>query len=185
MNAPLPTLDGDAVKSLLLEVAEVLRERNQCSSIVIAGGSLLAWLDLRDSTRDIDSVRSLDSNTKHAAMTVAQRHGMAVTWLNDAAAAYWPSTLDIDDCDLLMDHPNLTVRAVPLQHLLLMKLHRANPADLDDIRRIWPFAADDYDTAHQIVDAYHAAFPLAPPDEYLASFVVDQLELGGHRLPLC
>ena len=52
-----PTLDGTAVRRLLLEVAETLHERGLSSTIVIAGGSLLAWLDLRG----VDARRGLGS----------------------------------------------------------------------------------------------------------------------------
>ena len=83
-----------------------------------------------------------------------------------------------------MDAPGLTVRAVPLRHLLLMKLHRAEPADLDDIRRIWTMVASQFVSAEHLVEAYYESFPLAAHDEYLAPFVVEQLELGGFHLPL-
>jgi hypothetical protein len=184
MSAELPVLNGERVRALLEEVAELLRVRDHRSTIVIAGGSLLAWLNLRDSTRDVDSVRALDPEVRQAVLDVARRHDMATTWLNDFAAPFWPATLDVTECETLLDNPSLTVLGVPLSHVLLMKLHRSDPADLDDIRRIWPYVAGSFRSAADVVGEYFAAFPLEQPDEHLADFVVEQLELGGHQLPL-
>ena len=64
-----------------------------------------------------------------------------------------------------------------------MKLSRALPADLDDMRAMWPHVAEEFTSAADVVAAFEEAFPLEPADEYLAGFVVAELAKGGFKLP--
>lgn len=59
MSSDGVVLDGDAIKQLVIEVANELAGQEQ-RTIVVVGGSLLAWHDLRESTRDVDSIRPTD-----------------------------------------------------------------------------------------------------------------------------
>lgn len=156
-----------------------LAERVVAGCRIDAGGSLLAWQGLRPSTADVDSIRRLDDELRHAVSEVAERRGLAPDWLNDHASAFAPVTLDVADCDVLLDHPRLLVLGVPLRDVLLMKLSRSDPADLSDIRAIWPHVSDRFATAVAVVDAFHAAFPHEPDDEHLGAFVAAELAKGG------
>lgn len=176
-------LDGDAIKRLVSEVADELD--GECDrTIVVVGGSLLAWHGLRDSTEDVDSIRHLDAGLRRAVRSVAERHGLAVDWLNDHATAFGPNDFDADSCDVLLEHPRLRVLGAPFRDVFLMKLRRSDPQDLNDMRVLWPLVRDGFDSAADVVAAFYDAFPLEMDDEYLADFVVAELAKGGFDLSL-
>lgn len=68
-------LTGDDIRRLLTEVAEELAPPQR--TLVIVGGSLLAWHGLRDATEDVDTIRQLDGGLKAAVAVVATRHDLA------------------------------------------------------------------------------------------------------------
>jgi hypothetical protein len=68
--------------------------------------------------------------------------------------------------------------------VFLMKLRRADPADLNDMRSLWPHVGATFSTARSIVSSFFEAFPEEPADDYLAEFVVAELARGGIALPL-
>jgi hypothetical protein len=178
-------LDGEAIKALLVEVAAELDDEAE-RTIIVVGGSLLAWHGLRDATEDVDSIRRLDDALRHAVKTVAARHGLAANWLNDHAAPWAPATLDVDACEVLLERGRLRVLGLPLRDIFLMKLNRGDPADLVDMRSVWPLVRDEFASSAEVMAAYYAAFPnedLAD-DPYLGDFVVTELAKGGFELPL-
>lgn len=73
---PDPELTGDDIRALLREVAEQLPTGSQ-RTLVMVGGSLLAWHALRDTTRDVDSVQALDEAMRAAVAEVGERHDLA------------------------------------------------------------------------------------------------------------
>ena len=85
--------------------------------------TLTALNDLRESTRDIDSVTRLQAVTKQAISEIGQQHGYANDWLNDSAAAFRPSGLRIEDCTVLFDHHALTILGPTADWIFLMKLY--------------------------------------------------------------
>ncbi len=52
-------LDGHTIRALLGEVADRLPPEGPQHVVIVAGGSLLAWRGLRESTRDVDSLLPL------------------------------------------------------------------------------------------------------------------------------
>ena len=168
----------------MVEVADELEDGRAAHTLIIVGGSLLAWQGLRDTTEDIDSIRRIDDELRRAARVVATRHQMAVDWLNDHAAAFAPATLDVDTCDVLLDLPRLRVLGAPLRDVFIMKLRRSDPGDLDDMRSIWPRISDQFTTARELIEAFDAAFPAEPNDDHLDTFLVAELAKGGYDLPL-
>lgn len=180
---PEGLLDGADIRRLITEVADELREAPGQRTIVMVGGSLLACRGLRDSTEDVDSVRQFDDRLRSAVRAVAARHQLASDWLNDHATAFAPHTLDLAECEVLLDRPEPRVLGAPLCVVFLMKLRRADPADLQDMRRIWPHVSDRFPSASAVVEAFTEAFPDEPDDEFLDAFVVDELAKGGFNLP--
>ncbi len=83
-------LDGDTIRALLGEVADRLGPNRPQHVVVLAGGSLLAWRGLRESTRGVDSLRVLDAELARAAEEVGADHGLAVGRLNARAAGFSP-----------------------------------------------------------------------------------------------
>ncbi len=176
-------LDGEAIRGLIDEVIDVLDESGVQHTVIVVGGSLLAWHHLRDTTLDVDSVRQLAGEVRDAVRSVAARHELASDWLNDSAAAFATHSLEVANCEVLRNHPRLLVLGAPLREVFLMKLHRADPQDLIDMQTIWPRISDQFDSANDIVTAYYEAYPLQQQDEYLDTFVCDVLGRAGYRLP--
>lgn len=179
------TLDGEQIRALVSEVADELDATGgDAHTIIVVGGSLLAWRGLREATEDVDSIRRLDDELRRAVGAVAARHALSLGWLNDHAAAFAPQGLDVDACDVLLDRPRLRVLGAPMRAVFLMKLNRSLPQDLEDMRSVWPLIRDEFATATEIVEAFFEAFPAEPDDEHLANFVVDELAKGGYDLAL-
>lgn len=163
-------LTGDDIRAFLREVAEQLPTGNQ-QTLVMVGGSLLAWHALRDSTRDVDSVQSLGEAMRAVVAKVGERHGLAPAWVNDSARPFKPQTLLERDCELLLEHPQLLVLGAPLEQVFLMKLHatRVRSRDYEDLLTLWPRCS--FPSPQAVVDMYFEAYPLAASDEYLVDFV--------------
>jgi len=162
-------LSRDEIVALVTEVADELLVHEPRQTIVVVGGSLLAWHGLRATTADVDSIRRLDPDVQEAVARVASRHDLAPRWLNDSAAAYWPLTLDESDCDVLLDHRGLLVLGAPYRAVFLMKLLAARAADYDDLVRLWPRCG--FGSPAEAAAEMYAAFPAAPDDPFLAEFV--------------
>ena len=162
-------MTADQILSYLHEVATELDPTGVQHVIVVVGGALLAVRGLRDSTMDIDSVRRIEPELQKAINSVAHRHGLSPHWVNSAASAFTPDTLEIARCFTLKDHPRLLVLGAPLDQVFVMKLHAARDRDREDLVRLW--AAGVFDSPQAAVDAYWNAYPDAAPDEYLVSYV--------------
>lgn len=176
-------LDGDKLRVLVASVAAALPPVGPQHTLIIVGGSLLAWRGLRQATEDVATICRIDEELRTAVQQVATRHGLAANWLNDHAAPFSPVTLEVDACELFFEHPRLRVLGAPLCDVFLMKLYRADPNDLADMQVIWPQIADQFPSAAAVVAAYQAAFPLAHHDEHLGAFIVELLAAAGHDLP--
>ena len=175
---------GKQIRELVAEVAEHLSPAKPQSTVLIVGGSLLAWHELRLGTEDVDSSIRLDAELKAAVQIVAERHQLAADWLNDHAAPWHPQTLRLEDCDVLVSHPRLRVLGAPLSAVFLMKLNRSQPQDVVDMITLWPLIAETFPTARVVTDAFYSAFPLEEPDEHLGAQVVDLARRAGLLLPL-
>ena len=183
MNSPR-LLSGEQIRELLLEVAEELESGRAQTSVVLVGGSLLAWHGLRYATEDVDSSLLLDEELRGAVRRVAERHQLTIDWLNDHAAPWHPESLQHEDCDVLLNHPRLLVLGAPLVAVFLMKLNRSEPQDVLDMITIWPFVAAVWPTARDVTDAFYAAYPLGKHDPYLGGQVIDIAQRAGSKLPL-
>lgn len=177
-------LSGDRIRELVLEVADLLGPEGPQATVVLVGGSLLAWHGLRSATEDVDTSVRIDAGLQAAVLQVAQKHGLAVDWLNDHAASWHPETLRLEDCDVLVNHPGLRVLGAPLPAVFLMKLNRSQPQDVADMITMWTWVAPVFPTARDVSAAFYAAFPLEKWDEYLATQVVDIARRAGTTLPL-
>lgn len=142
--------------------------RGRRHTIVVAGGALLAWHGLRDSTLDVDSVRRIDTELQDAVIHVARAHGLAPRWLNDAASGFLPRTLRESDCDVILDLPRLLVLGAPLRQVFVMKVLAAREPDRDDLVAIWPRLGCD---PEEIVAEFKEAYPAAPDDPHLIDWI--------------
>ncbi len=165
------------------EVGEELGEHVH-HRVVVVGGSLLALHGLRQSTVDVDSVSPLAPDLVAAVELVGDRQGLRADWLNDRARAFAPDGFDVAHCDVLLRTENLEVLGAPFRDVFLMKLRRGSPQDLIDMRSLWPEVSDHFESASDIVDAFYEAFPVEPVDDFLGSFVVQELAKADIDLPL-
>jgi len=131
-------LSGPEIRGLIEEVAARLAPEGPQHTVIIVGGSLLAWRGLRYTTEDVDSVRRLDAELRAAVASVAPEHGRSPTWLNANAAWFIPATFDPDACEVLLDHPRLLVLGAPIRDVFVMKMYRSDPNDHDDMVVRWP-----------------------------------------------
>lgn len=164
-------LGGVEIRVHLQEVADQLDRSGPQRTLVLVGGALLAWHGLRDTTRDVDSLRRLDEELRRAVERVADLHGLTADWLNDNAAGFRPITFEEKDCDVLLDHSLLLVLGAPLDQVFLMKLYRVDAQDYEDLIRLWPQChfASPVDAASQ----FQKAYPHAPDDPGLVNMIVD------------
>lgn len=105
-----------------------------------------------------------------AVRLVAEAHDLAPSWVNHHAAGFMPQTLDLGECERLIDHPRLLVLGAPVRQVSLMKLLAGREIDHDDLVALWPLSDA---SAEQIVDEFWQAYPAAPDDDYLISWIED------------
>jgi hypothetical protein len=129
----------------------------------------------------VDSIRKIEAELREAITEVALEHDLSPTWMNANAAPFIPATFDASQCDVLLEHPRLLVLGAPMRDVFVMKMYRAHPNDVDDMVAIW--AQTSFLTAAKVVEAFFAAYPHAPADEHLDSFVIGIAERAGHALP--
>ena len=133
--------DGKQTLAALHSLADLLATRAvDHQTLIVVGGSYLALHELRESTRDIDSVTRLDEVTKQAILEIAQQHRYPNNWLNDAAAAFRPTGLGIENCAVLFEHQALTILGPSADWIFLMKLYAGRTIDHQDLSRLWPIA---------------------------------------------
>jgi hypothetical protein len=135
----------------------------------MVGGSFLALHDLRDATRDIDSIRRLDPQLLTTAAVVAARHDLDPHWLNDNAAMFAPAGLQEDMCTPVIDTPNLLVLEPPARYVFVMKLHSTRMVDSADLPPLWNLTG--FEGPEEAVAFMEACYPHAERDPYLVRYL--------------
>lgn len=140
-------------------------------TLLLVGGALLALHGLRDSTFDVDSIQRIEATLRSAVAVVAGRHDLAVDWVNDAARAWRPETLRVQDCETLLDGRRLHVLGAPLRQVFLMKInaYRAQSVDRRDLVRLWPHCS--FSSPAEAADEFHQAYPNEAHDPHLADLI--------------
>lgn len=137
--------------------------------LILVGGSYLALTDLREATRDVDTVSRLGNLMRAAIDEVAQKLGFPPNWLNDHAATFIPRGLTDEHCSTVFEGKVLTVRIPSADWIFLMKLYAARAVDRPDMIRLWPHTG--FESAAEAVERYWDAYPHAPEDEFLENFI--------------
>ena len=153
------------------ELATELLLLGVSADVVMVGGSWMLWHAQRSSTRDVDSGRRFETDLGAAVSRVAARHDLQPGWLNDHAAAFWPAGASYDDCRVVFERDGLTVRIPSADVIFVMKLYRAQPQDREDLIALWPLCG--FVDADEAARAFRDAYPHAPEDEYLASYIAE------------
>lgn len=163
--------DRDELEALFEELARELTDLGATADVVMVGGSWMLWHSQRASTRDVDSARRLDVDLKGAIDRVGSRHDLQEGWLNDAATPFWPSGASYADCHVVFERGALVVRTPSPEVIFVMKLYRAEPQDREDLINLWPLCS--FTGPEVTVDVFKNAYPHAPEDEYLISYIAD------------
>lgn len=163
--------DRSGLRLLFDEFTDELAGRGISTQVVMVGGAWMLWHSQRMSTIDVDSARRLEPELDRAIRTVAERKGLSETWLNDAAAAFWPSNASFEDCEVVYQSSNLEVLTPDPEVIFVMKLFRADPQDREDLVSLWPLCG--FSDPEAAVVAFQNAYPHAPDDQYLASYIAD------------
>lgn len=162
-RAELEHLFGELAQELLAAGIEV--------EIVMVGGAWMLWHADRASTLDVDSARRFETDISQIVRRIGGRHDLGADWLNDSAAAFWPIGASFMDCHVVFEHEALVVRAPEPDVIFVMKLYRADPQDREDMIALWPLCS--FTGPDAVVAAFTSAYPHAPHDEHLASYVAD------------
>lgn len=171
-------LSGPEIQTLIATVAERLAGDGPQHTLIIVGGSLLAWRGFRASTEDVDSIVRLEAELRAAVEIVAAEHDLAMDWLNAQAAQFKPQTFQLEECDILLEHPRLLVLGAPLRQVFIMKMYRADPPDQDDMVTMWPHIG--FATAHEAVSLFYEAYPHLEEDPHLDEFVITIARRAGY-----
>lgn len=163
--------DRGELEALFAELAAELARLETTAEIVMVGGAWMLWHAQRAATRDVDSARRFDADVREAVDSVGARHDLRHGWLNDAAAAFWPSGAHYADCEIVLERPALTVRAPVPEVIFVMKLYRADPQDREDLVTLWRLC--HFTGPHHAANEFRRAYPHAPEDEHLAAYIAE------------
>ena len=123
---PPGALDRDTLHQLFEELADELARARVRACIYIIGGAAMTMAYQRDRAPHEVGARIDDGHQAvlTAVSTIARRHGLPTTWLNEQATAYLPSAPD-QRAPVVFDSPHLVITGASAEHLLAMKLEAA------------------------------------------------------------
>jgi len=157
------------IEEYLYEVADVLGGDGENRIVVVVGGALLAYYQIRNTTTDVDSALLIDQDLAAAILEVAKRHGLDEDWMNPRGFPHRPQTLHEEDCEVMIEHGRLKVLAAPVDQVFLMKLDSDRTRDQMDLVLAWP--ATSFQSAEEVLDAFAAAYPPGLPEDEHAYYL--------------
>jgi hypothetical protein len=172
--------NSEIILKLLQAVNEQLEELcAEKQEIVIVGGSSLALMGLRESTRDIDLVTEIDDSLLAAIIQVANAFQISENWMNNSARFFAPRNTSLDHCAIFLDLSKLRIHFLHTDDLFVMKLYASRgPIDFLDLVLLWPLCT--FAEAKSAVNHYWDLYEGAYPDEFLEEYVqriIDQVRL--------
>jgi hypothetical protein len=174
--------NSEIIVRLLQAVNEQLEELcAEKQEIIIVGGSSLALMGLRESTRDIDLVTAIDDSLLAAIIQVANAFQISENWMNNSARFFAPRNTSLDHCSIFLDLRKLRIHFLHTDDLFVMKLYASRgPIDFLDLVLLWPLCT--FSDAKSAVNHYWDLYEGAYPDEFLEKYVqriIDQARLKG------
>ena len=164
-------MNADEIRSNLEALAQELGSTGEEVPVVIVGGALMAFRNLRESTTDIDTVSSISPELRAAIERVATSRHLPKHWLNQSAMAFAPNTLLEVEQHVVLKRGRLKVLGVSNELLFLMKLNSNRRRDHDDLLRIWPMTT--FTDADHVLREYNTAYPMSTNDPYLLHWLED------------
>jgi DNA-binding NarL/FixJ family response regulator len=169
-------LDRASITTLLAELNDELARRGARADLFLVGGAALALAyDATRSTRDLDAVFLPTEVVRSAASTVAERHGLASDWLNDAVKGFLPGPDPA--ATRYFDSEHLRVDIASARYLLAMKLFASRvESDAEDI--LFLYREVGFSTVDEGLDLLESAYsgrPIDPKVQYLLQEIVESL----------
>ncbi|MFG3339661.1 DUF6036 family nucleotidyltransferase [Glycomyces sp. NPDC048151] len=161
-------LGREEIIELLTELGAELEASGERADLFLVGGAAMALAyNTRRATRDLDAVFEPKQIVYSAARKVAERHGLAEDWLNDAVKGFLPG--DDPNATLLFEQPGIAVRVASPRYLFAMKAVAARVGrDSDDLRQLYSLAGfSSIDEALDTVTEFYPPHLLTPKTEFL------------------
>lgn len=173
-----PLFDRDLLLTGLAVLDRRLHERGRPhQALIVVGGSYMALAELRESTRDVDTLTRLDDATRTAIDEVAAELDLPKGWLNDHAAGFAPEGMTTGHCRPAFEGRALAVLVPSADWVFLMKMYAGRLVDRPDLVRLWPETG--FASPADAVARYWAAYPYAPEDDFLEGFVANIVDQVG------
>lgn len=166
-------LSRDDIVALLEELGRELADQGVQGNLFVVGGAAIALAyNARRATRDIDGVFEPKEVIYRAAATVAARHHLPPSWLNDSVKALLPGN-DPGATDIL-EVPGLTVSVPSPRYLLALKVAAARvDRDADDILLLASLCG--LRTPSEILDVTEQVIGPGRPLEAKVQFLIEEL----------
>ncbi|MEU6247430.1 hypothetical protein [Glycomyces sp. NPDC047010] len=160
-------LSREAIIDLLTELGAELEAAGERADLFLVCGTAMALAYNRRATRDLDAVFEPKQVVYAAARRVAERHGIAEDWLNDAVKGFLPG--EDPNATLLFEKPGIAVRVASPRYLFAMKAVAARVGrDSDDLRQLYALAGfASVDEALNSVEEFYPPHLLSPKTEFL------------------
>lgn len=159
-------MTAEEIKRYLSELDEELRCREIKGEISVYGGAVMCLVyDARPATKDVDAIFKPASEIRRAAAIIAERHNLAVDWLNDGVKGYVVN----HPRQILLDLPNLKVFVPEPDYLLAMKTlsARVDTFDQVDVRLlIKKLGLNTAEEVFRIVEKYYPLNRIKPATQY-------------------
>ncbi len=179
---PPGVLDRHILHQLFEELADALAQARVRACIYIIGGAAMTMAYQRDRATQ-DACARIDDGHQAvltAVNSIARRHGLPTTWLNEQATAYLPAAPD-RRAPVVFDSPHLIITGASAEHLLAMKLEAARRTDQADIATLLrTLGIQDADAAMAI---HSDLFPHSEQADRAREILATALAPAGRRRP--
>lgn len=116
------------ISGYLVQLNDELAAQEIIGELCLYGGAVMYLVfDARPATRDVDAVFKPANSVRLAALTVAEKNGLPLDWLNDAVKGFLSA---FESNRILAEYSHLTIYHAEPRYLLAMKAMAAR-ADLD------------------------------------------------------
>jgi hypothetical protein len=169
-------LGREQIRMLLDQLSVELAARGARADLFLVGGAAIAVAyDSARATRDLDAVFLPTDVVRQAALAVAERHGLAKDWLNDAVKGFLPGP--DPDAQRYYVSDSLTVDVASARYLLAMKLFSSRVEnDADDIMFLYrQLGFTTVEEGIALVESAYRGRPIAVKVKFLLAEIVEAL----------
>lgn len=161
---------------------EKLRARGLRGEVCLYGGAVmvLVW-QTRNATKDIDAVFVPPAEVRAAAAEVAKERGVPSTWLNDGVKGFLSERAErLAPPQIVMDFPNLTVKAAAPRYLLAMKVMAARVGEAQEDAADAAFLIEKLGltTAQEVFDIVEDFYPrrrIPPKTQFFVEEMIEDI----------